>query len=163
MILHTDVLKFYRTNWHHKTLGHKYLMQAVTIAIMCYCSFGNFHTELLWQMSKPHSLIFHEIGKTFINNFKYVNFYKKGTKFGCKIVQVWNNHKKAHLSIALFSKFLLDTTNLAAKCKYTLLEIKPCGLVSRIRDVEALWYKTEIIYFVQLCWLYFQTSYGPSE
>ena len=33
------------------------------------------------------------------------------------------------------------------------LEIKPCGLVSRIRDVEAFWYKREIkiIYFVPLC------------
>ena len=33
------------------------------------------------------------------------------------------------------------------------LEIKPCGLDSRIREVEAFWYKTEIkiIYFVQLC------------
>ena len=33
------------------------------------------------------------------------------------------------------------------------LEIKPCGLGSRIRDVEAFWYKTEIkiICFVQLC------------
>ena len=33
------------------------------------------------------------------------------------------------------------------------LEIKLCGLGSRIRDVEAFWYKTEIkiIYFVQLC------------
>ena len=29
----------------------------------------------------------------------------------------------------------------------------PCGLGSRIRDVEAFWYKTEIkiIYFVPLC------------
>jgi hypothetical protein len=36
---------------------------------------------------------------------------------------------------------------------YYILEIKPCGLVSRIRDVEAFWYKTEIkiIYFVPLC------------
>ena len=34
-----------------------------------------------------------------------------------------------------------------------LLEIKPCGLGSRIRDMEALLYNTEIkiIYFVQLC------------
>ena len=33
------------------------------------------------------------------------------------------------------------------------LEIKPCRLVSRIRDVEAFWYKTEIkiVYFVSLC------------
>ena len=33
------------------------------------------------------------------------------------------------------------------------LEIKPCGLGSRIRDVEVFWYKTEIkiIYFVPLC------------
>ena len=33
------------------------------------------------------------------------------------------------------------------------LEIKPCRLGSRIQDVEAFWYKTEIkiIYFVQLC------------
>jgi hypothetical protein len=36
---------------------------------------------------------------------------------------------------------------------YLILEINPCGLGSRIRDVEAFWYKTEIkiIYFVQLC------------
>ena len=36
---------------------------------------------------------------------------------------------------------------------YWLLEIKPCGLGSRIRDVEAFRYKTKIkiIYFVQLC------------
>ena len=36
---------------------------------------------------------------------------------------------------------------------YKLLEIKPCGLGSRIRDVEAFRYKTEIkiIYFVPLC------------
>ena len=35
---------------------------------------------------------------------------------------------------------------------YGLLEIKLCGLGSRIRDVEAFWYKTEIkiIYFVRL-------------
>ena len=41
-----------------------------------------------------------------------------------------------------FSRFLLIR-----------LEIKPCGLGSRIRDVEAFWYKTEmkIIYFVPLC------------
>ena len=34
-----------------------------------------------------------------------------------------------------------------------LLEIKPAGLVSRIRDVEAFWYKTElkIIHIVPLC------------
>ena len=36
---------------------------------------------------------------------------------------------------------------------YILLEIKPCGLGSRIRNVEAFWYETEIIYFVRLCWL----------
>ena len=32
-------------------------------------------------------------------------------------------------------------------------QARPCGLGSRIRDVEAFWYKTEIkiIYFVQLC------------
>ena len=37
--------------------------------------------------------------------------------------------------------------------KYKILEIKPCGLGSRIRDVEAFCYKTEIkiIYFVPLC------------
>ena len=36
---------------------------------------------------------------------------------------------------------------------YYELEIKPCGLGSRIRDMEAFWYKTDIkiIYFVQLC------------
>ena len=36
---------------------------------------------------------------------------------------------------------------------FFLLEIKPCELGSRIRDVEAFWYKTDIkiIYFVQLC------------
>ena len=34
-----------------------------------------------------------------------------------------------------------------------LLEIKPCGLGSKIRDVEAFWHKTEILYFVPLCWL----------
>ena len=46
--------------------------------------------------------------------------------------------------------------------KYIILEIKPCGLVSRIRDVEAFWDKTEIkiIYYVPLfdfvdyVWLY---------
>ena len=34
-----------------------------------------------------------------------------------------------------------------------ILEIKPCGLGSKIRDVEVFWYKTEIkiIYFVPLC------------
>ena len=34
-----------------------------------------------------------------------------------------------------------------------ILEIKPYGLGSRIRDVEAFWYKTEfeIIYFLPLC------------
>ena len=34
-----------------------------------------------------------------------------------------------------------------------MLEIKPCGLGSRIGDVEAFRYKTEvkIIYFVPLC------------
>ena len=32
----------------------------------------------------------------------------------------------------------------------SLLEIKSCWLGSRIRDVEAFWYKTEIIYFLQL-------------
>ena len=34
-----------------------------------------------------------------------------------------------------------------------ILEIKPCGLGSRIRDVEVFWYKTEIkvIHFVLLC------------
>jgi hypothetical protein len=33
------------------------------------------------------------------------------------------------------------------------LEIKPCRLGPRIRDMEAFWYKTEIkiIYFVPLC------------
>ena len=33
------------------------------------------------------------------------------------------------------------------------IEIKPCGIGSRIRDVEAFCYKTEIkiIYFVPLC------------
>ena len=35
---------------------------------------------------------------------------------------------------------------------YYILEIKPCGLGPRIRDVEAFWYKTEIkiIYFLPL-------------
>ena len=43
---------------------------------------------------------------------------------------------------------------------YTILEIKPYGLGSRIRDVEVFWYKTEIkiINFVFDCvdcvWLY---------
>ena len=36
---------------------------------------------------------------------------------------------------------------------YYKLEIKPCGLGSRIRDVKAFWYKTVIIYFVRWCWL----------
>ena len=33
-----------------------------------------------------------------------------------------------------------------------ILEIKPCGLGSRIRDVEALWYKTEnrILYWIHV-------------
>jgi hypothetical protein len=37
--------------------------------------------------------------------------------------------------------------------KYFQLEIKPCRLGSRIWDVKAFWYKTEIkmIYFVPLC------------
>ena len=35
------------------------------------------------------------------------------------------------------------------------LEIKPCELLSRIWDMEAFWYKTEIkiIYFVPLCFI----------
>ena len=39
--------------------------------------------------------------------------------------------------------------------QYYILEIKPCGLCSRIRDVEAFWYKTEIkiIYFVPMCFI----------
>ena len=43
--------------------------------------------------------------------------------------------------------------SLAITWFYNKLEIKPCGLGSRIRDVEAFWYKTEIkiIYFVPLC------------
>ena len=38
-----------------------------------------------------------------------------------------------------------------------VLEIKPCGLGPRIRDVEAFWYKTEIkiVYFVPLCLIVF--------
>ena len=46
-----------------------------------------------------------------------------------------------------------DTAAAAAAVVYLVLEIKPCELGSRIRDVEAFWYKTEIkiIYFVQLC------------
>ena len=48
---------------------------------------------------------------------------------------------------------LLSLRPLALKPCYVVLEIKPCGLGSRIRDVEAFWYKREIkiIYFVQLC------------
>ena len=39
---------------------------------------------------------------------------------------------------------------------FGILEIKPCGLGSRIRDVEAFWYATEIkiIYFGRFVWLY---------
>ena len=38
-------------------------------------------------------------------------------------------------------------------CNINSLEIKPCGIGSRIQDVEAFWYKTEIkiVYFVRLC------------
>ena len=38
-------------------------MQAFTITIMCYYSFGNFHTELLWQIFKKESLIEKDEGK----------------------------------------------------------------------------------------------------
>ena len=42
--------------------------------------------------------------------------------------------------------------NQLAKKYIYILEIKPCELGSRIRDVEAFWYKTEIkiVYFVPL-------------
>ena len=45
------------------------------------------------------------------------------------------------------------------------LEIKPCGLGPRIRDVEAFWYKTEIkiIYFVQLCLIVFDYMVYPDQ
>ena len=38
-----------------------------------------------------------------------------------------------------------------------MLEIKPCGLGPRTRNVEAFWYKPEIkiIYFVPLCFIVF--------
>ena len=44
-------------------------------------------------------------------------------------------------------------TFLKLQSNYFKLEIKPCRLGLRIRDVEAFWYKTEIqiIYFVPLC------------
>ena len=53
----------------------------------------------------------------------------------------------------LFSKPNQSQIIADPQCNYDTLEIKPCGLGSRIRDVEAFWYKTEIkmIYFVPLC------------
>jgi len=50
----------------------------------------------------------------------------------------------------------IEVSNKSFERILTPLEIKPSGLGSRIRDVEAFWYKTkiEIIYFVQLFWLY---------
>ena len=46
-----------------------------------------------------------------------------------------------------------DWVGVCCKNRFATIEIKPCGLVTRIRDVEAFWYKTEIkiIYFVPLC------------
>ena len=49
--------------------------------------------------------------------------------------------------------FVPATQRIILKIVGFLLEIKPCGLGSRIRDVEAFWYKTKIkiIYFLRLC------------
>ena len=50
----------------------------------------------------------------------------------------------------------IHTIEVHSSCKgknKIILEIKPCGLGSRIRDMKAFWYKTEIIYFVRWCWL----------
>ena len=46
---------------------------------------------------------------------------------------------------------------------YLVLEIKPCELGPRIRDVEAFWYKTEIniIYFVPLFFIVFYFMVYP--
>ena len=56
-------------------------------------------------------------------------------------------HKESILSNISYSSNAISLNRLQT------LEIKPCGLGSRIRDLEAFWYKTEIkiIYFVPLC------------
>ena len=58
------------------------------------------------------------------------------------------------LSIISFDrKSIVNITKIIFKFCIYYIEIKPFWLGSRIRDLKAFWYKTEIIYFVWLCWL----------
>ena len=70
----------------------------------------------------------------------YISFQKDGITIE---IEFWLNLNEIEGLKYLF-------TNV---CYLLILEIKPCWLGSRIWDVEAFWYKTEIkiIYFVWLC------------
>ena len=64
-----------------------------------------------------------------------LRFFEKATQF---LVS-----KGKRMNFVVFSEYMNFKTTSSWEC----------GLGSRIRDEEAFWYKTEIIYFVRLCWL----------
>ena len=91
------------------------------------------------EKSKSISKQFHKITELGAN-FPFPFFLQNHGQMGLKHF--------LDLLIFEFVKYLWSLRNFEL-----LLEIKPCGLGSRIRDVEAFWNKTEIkiIYFVRLC------------
>ena len=71
----------------------------------------------------------------------------------------------AQISRTILMFWITKTVHTQNKDYYIVLEIKPCGLGSRIRDVEAFWYRTEIkiIHFVPLClivWFTLTLNFG---
>ena len=77
----------------------------------------------------------------------------------------WKGNEKL---LIIINNIMGDLTNvlsfyLSKSCFRIIisLETKHCGLGSRIRDVEAFWYKTEIkiIYFVNCVWLYLNVRF----
>ena len=76
----------------------------------------------------------------------------------------WNYiHRHIQCVCHCLNQFCIDTYKRLYIRIYSMLEIKPCGLASRIRDVESFWYKTEIkiIYFVPLCLIVFDRMVHP--
>ena len=114
----------------------------------------------LWLTCSDHPIWAHTMGIYFISKMAkhfISSLVLRHTCYGfCPLHSSIHTHDlfTSHRLYSYPPLMLLNTLGWVCK-KNTLqiLEIKPSGLGSRIRDVEAFWYKTvmKIIYYVPMC------------